>query len=137
MRPCRARFIETAPPCVVYKPAGIPARELAWYELALDEYEALRLCDALGLDQAVAAQCMGISRPTLGRILERGRRKVASVLVEGRALLIQGGPVELRCGRGRHGYGHYRAANPAGIQQVAEQEKSNGDDIGTTDTPNR
>lgn len=62
--------------------------------LTLDEIEALRLADLLGLYQEEAAQHMGISRATFGRILESGRKKVAEALVSGKSLRIEEGPVE-------------------------------------------
>lgn len=77
----------------VYKPAGVPARELQWTQLALDEFEAVRLIDGQGLDQETAAAQMGVSRPTITRILASARAKIAHVLVHGQALLIEGGPI--------------------------------------------
>lgn len=68
--------------------------------MTLDELEALRLADLEGLYQEDAAARMGVSRPTLGRILEAGRRKVAEALVLGKALRIEGGPVVARPRRG-------------------------------------
>jgi len=62
--------------------------------MTLDELEALRLVDHEGLYQDAAGQRMGVSRQTLGRILESARKKVAGALVLGRALRIEGGPVE-------------------------------------------
>ena len=85
----------------MFKPAGVPLRDLASVEMTLDELEALRLADLEGLYQEDAAGRMGVSRPTLGRILESARRKVAEALVLGRALHIQGGPVIARPGCGR------------------------------------
>lgn len=62
--------------------------ELAEVHLQADAWEALRLCDYEGLDQEQAAARMGVSRPTISRILERGRAAVAKALVEGCSLLI-------------------------------------------------
>ena len=53
-----------------------------------DELEALRLVYMNGLTQDEAARRMGISRGTLWRILDSGRRKVAQALVEGRPIVI-------------------------------------------------
>jgi predicted DNA-binding protein (UPF0251 family) len=89
----------------VFKPAGIPARELDWIELSIDEYEALRLVDGQGLEQEAAAAELGVSRPTVSRILARGRGKLARMLSLGAALVIGGGPVCLREERGRRGRG--------------------------------
>lgn len=70
--------------------------------MTLDEYEALRLADLEGLYQDEAALRMNISRPTFSRIIDGARRKMAEVLVEGKVLRIEGGPVHLsrhRCCR--------------------------------------
>jgi predicted DNA-binding protein (UPF0251 family) len=53
--------------------------------LSLDEYEAIRLADGEGLYQEQAALMMNISRQTFGRIIESAHRKVADVLVNGKA----------------------------------------------------
>jgi predicted DNA-binding protein (UPF0251 family) len=101
-RPAVCRRIAAGPVAAVFKPAGIPARDLESVTLALDEYEALRLADLEGLDQEEAARHVGVSRPTLGRILNAARRKVAAALVGGRVLRIEGGPVRIVPGpRGR------------------------------------
>jgi hypothetical protein len=61
--------------------------------MTLDEFEALRLADLEGQYQEQAAERMGVSRSTFGRIVDSAHRKVAEVLIEGKALRIQGGPV--------------------------------------------
>ena len=58
-------------------------------ELALDEVEAMRLTDVDGLYQADAAEKMGISRQTIGNILNSAHRKVADALLNGKALRIR------------------------------------------------
>ena len=93
-RPCKNRFISGCPGSVVYKPAGIPARTLEWLSLGLDEFETIRLLDYQGLDQEKVAQLMGISRPTVTRIYASARKKIAEALTEGKAISIEGGPVE-------------------------------------------
>lgn len=95
-RPFKTRCIAHIPGVTVFKPAGIPARELTKVEIHFDELEAIRLVDGQGLDHAQAAKRMGVSRPTVSRILERVRRKIAQALVEGEALFIEEGeaPVE-------------------------------------------
>lgn len=54
-----------------------------------DEAEALKLADLENLYQEKAAQLMGISRQTFGRILDRAHRKVADALLNGKALKIE------------------------------------------------
>ena len=79
--------------------------------LNLDEFESLRLADLEGLYQEQAASRMNVSRQTFGRIVEVARRKVADVLVNGKTLRIEGGPVTInvgettRCPRCRHALG--------------------------------
>ena len=95
-RPCKNRFVSGQPGSVVYKPAGIPARTLEWVYLAMDEFETMRLLDHEGLDQEKTAELMGISRPTVTRIYASARKKIAEALTEGKAISIEGGPVESR-----------------------------------------
>lgn len=76
--------------------------------MTLDEFEALRLADLDGLYQAEAATQMDVSRTTFSRIIESAHRKIADVLVHGKALRIEGGPVQVtgrRCCR-RHDNEH-------------------------------
>lgn len=94
-RPKNCRRIAALPSCSLFKPAGVPGRTLKKIELTVDEYEAVRLADYEGLYHQQAAQKMGISRQTFGRIVESGRKKVAKALVEGLALKIEGGEVEM------------------------------------------
>lgn len=72
----------------VYKPAGIPLKELEKVPLFHDELEALYLCDAEGKTQQQAGCCMGVSRGTVQRLVSEARRKVASALVGQQALVI-------------------------------------------------
>ena len=97
----KPRFVGHRPPVTVFKPAGIPARELAWVGLTLDEYEALRLADYEGLNQEQVAASLGVSRPTVSRILALARHKAAKAFVEGCALSIEGGPVTFQPPMGR------------------------------------
>jgi predicted DNA-binding protein (UPF0251 family)/predicted Fe-Mo cluster-binding NifX family protein len=85
-------------PVRLFKPAGIPGRDLETLTLTSDEVEALRLVDADGLFQEAAARQMGISRPTLGRVLNEARRKTALALSQGYALVINAGSTVVRAG---------------------------------------
>lgn len=83
------------PQVTYYKPRGIPLTELQCIELTVDEFEAIRLADCEHLYQEQAAERMNVSRQTFGRILDAARAKVADAIVHGKALLIQGGSVEV------------------------------------------
>ena len=118
VRPSKQRLVGQVPEFTVFKPAGVPARDAEPVHLSMDEFEAIRLVDYEGMDHEGAAGLMGVSRPTLSRIIDRARGKVAVSLVEGRVLMIAGGNVVMeersRCGtcgqevpirgRGRHGF---------------------------------
>jgi uncharacterized protein len=91
-RPCRPRHIRCQPEARYFKPRGIPLNVLETIPLAIDEFEALRWADLLGLYQEEAAVKMGVSRATFGRIIESARRKVATALVNGHALQILENP---------------------------------------------
>jgi predicted DNA-binding protein (UPF0251 family) len=90
-RPPIERLIGAPPRATLFKPAGVPARDLERVPLALDELEAIRLVDLEGLSHEQAAAVMGVSRQTIGRILEQGRARVAEALVASKAILIGGG----------------------------------------------
>jgi uncharacterized protein len=107
-RPCCWRLVAGRPAAAIFKPIGIPMRDLEEVVMTLDEFEALRLADLEGLYQERAADQMGVSRPTFSRIAESARRKVADALVHGKALRIDGGPVRVgrhRCCRQHDGGG--------------------------------
>ena len=87
-RPKLDRRVGHAPEVRLFKPAGVPLRDLGEEVLALDELEALRLADLQGLHQREAAEQMAISRATFGRVVARARAKVARALIQGRALRI-------------------------------------------------
>lgn len=79
------------PGATYYKPAGVPADSLLHETVSMDEAEALRLKDSIGMEQTEAASVMGISQPTFHRMLCSARRKVASALTDGKAIRIEGG----------------------------------------------
>lgn len=83
------------PKVAYYKPRGIPLAMLQCVELTVDELEAIRLADFERLYQEEAAQRMNISRQTFGRTLDAAHAKVADALVHGKALSIQGGPIQV------------------------------------------
>ena len=117
-RPRLQRIVAGQPVVTVYKPAGVPVGALQWVNLTLDEFEAIRLIDNDGLDQEAAAAQMGVSRPTVTRILASARSKIARFLTQGQALIIQGGPVmpaAVRGGPGRgRGFGRGRGRGGRG-----------------------
>ncbi len=90
-RPQKCRCVAAHPDVVFFKPAGIPMSRLDEISLTVDEYEAIRWADDEGLRHNEAAEKMGVSRPTFTRILARAHQKIATALVNGKALRINGG----------------------------------------------
>ncbi|TLX76554.1 DUF134 domain-containing protein [Labilibacter sediminis] len=89
----RCRRIGRSPNAFMFKPAGIKACNLEEIVLEADEMESIRLADEQGLYHADAAEKMGVSRQTFGRIIEKARKKIATALVNGWVLRIEGEPV--------------------------------------------
>ena len=75
----------------VYKPAGIPLRDLEQVIIYRDEMEAMFLCDAENLTQEEAGKRMRISRATVQRLLSQARKKTIEAIVLGKALLVESG----------------------------------------------
>ena len=119
-RPFCCRRVAGEPESNYFKPRGVPLLSLDEVTMTVDEFEAIRLADLEGLYQEQAAERMGISRATFGRIIESAHRKVAGALVGGKALKIEGGEVAMlgqrlfRCNACQHtwsvAYGTVRPA---------------------------
>jgi len=90
MRPKIKRHIcpESIAKCSLFKPNGIPASELVKVNIAMDEFESIRLVDIEGLAQQDAAQQMQVSRQTFANILKQARFKISSALMNGNALVL-------------------------------------------------
>ena len=96
----RDRIVSKEPLVSVYKPAGIPAKDLDEILISVDEFETIRLADFEGLSQRDACTIMKISQPTFNRVLASARNKIAEALVEGHVLRIEGGNYILTDGSG-------------------------------------
>lgn len=89
-RPKKYRIIHHDPRVSQFSPRGRPGRPDE-AELTMDEFEAMRLSDFMGLAQKEAAKSMRISQQTFSRILKKARRTIADGLVSGKIIKIQGG----------------------------------------------
>lgn len=65
--------------------------DLEQVELTVDELEALRLADLLGMSHEEAGKQMGVSRATFGRIVGQARKTMAEALIYGKAINVEGG----------------------------------------------
>lgn len=93
MRPKIERFIckENYAKFSLFKPNGVPSSDLVKTALEKDEFEVIRLVDMLQLSQQDAAKEMLVSRQTFANILKRSRKKIATALVQGEALILKQG----------------------------------------------
>ncbi|MBW2249822.1 MAG: DUF134 domain-containing protein [Deltaproteobacteria bacterium] len=91
VRPQKRRIVAYNPDISYFKPRGIPLIDLEEVQITIDEYEALRLSDLLDMPYEEAAVKMKVSRATFGRIVRRARKTVADALINGKAIIIQGG----------------------------------------------
>ncbi|MGC9514797.1 DUF134 domain-containing protein [Methanocrinis sp.] len=88
------RWITEVPETRRFEPEGEKKGEEV--KITLEELEAIRLVDLLDLQQQEAALYMGISRKAFWNDLRSGRKKVASALVYGLGIRIEGGSYLLR-----------------------------------------
>lgn len=103
-RPYKTRKVVAEPRAYYFKPRAIPLCGLEETVLQLDEFQALKYAELDGMEQAPSAAAMKVSRQTFSNILASARRKLADAVVNGKALKIEGGPVEMarpHCG-GKH-----------------------------------
>jgi len=91
----------------LFKPSGVPLSRMDTVTIALDELEAMRLCDLEGHDQGQAAEEMGISRGTIQRLVYSARRKMVDVVIHGKALAIEDTEHVAVRGLGRGGHGRH------------------------------
>ena len=95
-RSMKQKMVNHPPLYSSFKPTGVAKRKIQSISLDLDEYEAIRLADYLGMEHTEAAEEMEISRSTFTRLIERARKKAAKLLIEGKELVIQGGNIHFR-----------------------------------------
>ena len=73
----------------IFKPTGIPMSNLEINEIEIDELEAERLCDYEGKSLIETAEIMGLSRGTVQRLLNSGRRKKLDGLLHLKAIKLK------------------------------------------------
>ena len=91
VRPQKNRLVAFNPEISYFKPRGIPMIDLEEVCLTVDQREAIRLSDLLGMSHEDAGRRMGVSRATFGRIIQRARNAVADALINGKAINVEGG----------------------------------------------
>ena len=89
-RPKKKKIIQEEPRIDHFSPRGRPGRPDEAI-VAMEEYEAIRLHDYLGMQQKQAAELMGISQQSFSRIVRDARRKVSDAIVNAKIIRIEGG----------------------------------------------
>ena len=90
------RMVHRPPLYTEFKPVGVRRLSLGSVGLTIDEYEAIRLADHIGMNHFEAAEEMEISRSTFTRLIENARKKIAEFIIEGKQLQIEGGNIHFR-----------------------------------------
>ena len=103
-RPRICRRVGFQPKATYFKPIGIRMIDLAEVVLGIDELEAVRLKDLLGLEQKEASMKMDISQPTFHRLVMSARKKIADAIVNGNALKIEGGNYDMMLSKKGKGF---------------------------------
>ncbi|MEG2037920.1 MAG: DUF134 domain-containing protein [Ruthenibacterium sp.] len=98
-RPIKRRRICQLPQTAEFAPCN--RRQTACVALAVDEYETIRLIDALGFTQEECAAQMNVARTTVQAMYDLARKKLADAVVNGKRLVIRGGHYDL-CGDAAH-----------------------------------
>lgn len=95
-RPKSNRTVHEPPLFVEFKPTGVAGKNLEQRFLTLDEFEAIRLADLEGMSHEEAANEMNISRSTFSRLIDKSRQTIASFLIKGQLLTIDGGNIHFK-----------------------------------------
>ncbi len=99
-RPRKCRKVCQLPPVEKFTVRGCPNDK--YIVLTVDEYESIRLVDHQGFSQEACAVYMQVSRATAQLICDSARKKLASALVNGYGIRIEGGDYRLCDGQEEH-----------------------------------
>ncbi|RXQ95619.1 DUF134 domain-containing protein [Ancylomarina salipaludis] len=92
-RPRNNSKIQIPPRVKGFNPQGYYANPSEEVKLNIEEFEVIRLLDYENLSQLEASKIMEISRPSLTRIYDRARKKIAQALIEASPIRIEGGKI--------------------------------------------
>jgi uncharacterized protein len=91
-RPKKCRTIRYVPSNQAFYPHEKSGETIT---LSFEEVEAIRLSDLELLDQDECSESMKISRGTFQRIINSARNKMADAVINGKAIVIEGGDFEV------------------------------------------
>lgn len=136
-RPRKCRRVCDFPRTVTFLPEN-PRDGAPEIVLTVDEYECVRLIDKEGLSQEQCGALMQVARATVQQIYASAREKLASMLVDGLPLRIEGGDYRLcdgketYCGCGgcrRHRRGPVKDAKEERNMRIAIPLDENREDV--------
>ncbi len=90
-RPHKCRRVCCMPQSRIFGPLDTKESQVQAINMAIDEFEAIRLIDLEGLTQEECAERMGVARTTAQAIYNSARVKLAECLVKGKELHMEGG----------------------------------------------
>lgn len=99
-RPRKFRKVCQLPPIEEFTARGCTDEQFV--VLTVDEYECIRLVDYQGFSQESCAEYMQVSRATVQLISDSAHKKLASALVNGYGIRIEGGNYRLCDGQEEH-----------------------------------
>jgi len=131
-RPKKVRFVQKMPKVVQFSPRGKAGRPDE-IELAIDEFEALKLADYQGFSQQQGADVMRISRPSFGRLVRIARKKIADALVNGKIIKIRMGKAQIGVRKKdltletfEEELAQFKARNKRMVKQIKKASADNG-----------
>jgi uncharacterized protein len=89
------RRVGFIPQVTSFTPSGMQNSRPQEVKLTIEELEAIRLKDVEELELEECAQEMNVSRTTFSRILDSARKGIADALLNGKAIIIEGGNFEV------------------------------------------
>lgn len=100
-RPVKRRKVCSLPESTKFGPLDSGLDKGMALSMTIDEYETIRLIDLEGFTQEECADRMNVARTTVQRSYVGARKKLAESLVDGKALVIEGGEYRLCSGDGQ------------------------------------
>lgn len=99
-RPTKCRKVCRLPGTLSFVP-GESGEDAGGVILTVDEYETIRLIDREGFSQEECGEYMQVARTTVQQIYTCARKKIATAIVDGLPIRIQGGNYQI-CEGGRN-----------------------------------
>lgn len=100
-RPTKCRKVCNLPTTQGFAPGEVRENTKAVI-LTIDEYETIRLIDREGFSQEECSASMQVARTTVQQIYTCARKKLATAIVDGIPIRIEGGNYQVCDGRKRH-----------------------------------